>query len=69
MDAQPLGERENGDAERGGKVGAVMDLAVTAGEERKEAAKAGQIADVGNEAQCGMGARRRSGGKLRLDET
>jgi hypothetical protein len=45
-----------------------MDLAVTAGEERKEAAKAGQIADVGNEAQCGMGARRRSGGKLRLDE-
>jgi hypothetical protein len=49
-----------------GEVGAVMDLAVTAGEERKKAAKAGQIADVGNEAHIRLGVSLQKGGESQL---
>ena len=50
----------------GGEVGAVKDLAVTACEQRKEAAKSGQIADVTNEAHIRLDVDLQVGGEPRL---
>src|ERR1700677_4461521 len=52
--AQPLGDGGHSHAERCGQVGSIEHLAMTAGQQREEAAKAGQIADIGDEADIAL---------------